>query len=136
MNATSKKTRRASNSNRFAPMRRSPQIERLETRWLPSTITIDHVVIAEADSGTADAIFTVSLSAASDQPVTLVYFTTDGSAQSSSDYVATSGRLTFEAGQTSGTIKVPIIGDAIPESDETFIVHVTNAGYFVTARAE
>ena len=44
-----------------------------------------------------------------------------------SDYVAQSGTLTFSSGQTTRTISVPIIGDTIPERNESFFVNLTTA---------
>src|SRR5262249_17284081 len=74
------------------------------------------------DSGTSAAVFTVTLCAASTQPVTVAYSTADGTAQANSDYVPVSGTLTFAPGVTSLTISVPIIGDHIAEPTETFRV--------------
>ena len=54
------------------------------------------------------------------------YFTTDGSATAGSDYTATSDTLDFDDGQTSLTITVPIIDDAVDENDEDFTVTLSN----------
>ncbi len=70
--------------------------------------------------------FTATLSSASNQTVTLNYQTIDGTALAGSDYLATSGALTFAAGETSKTIEVEIIGDDEIESDETFQVGYSN----------
>ena len=42
----------------------------------------------EGDSGTKDMTFTITLSGASDTPVTVTYATADGTATAGSDYVA------------------------------------------------
>ena len=42
-----------------------------------------------------------------------------------SDYEATSGTLTFAAGETSKTISVPVINDTLPELAQTFTVTLT-----------
>ncbi len=65
--------------------------------------------------------FTVTLSAAYDQAVTMSYRTVDGTATASdSDYVAKTGTLTFAPGETTKTITIIVNGDNKREADETF----------------
>ena len=80
------------------------------------SLSIDDVTVLEGDAGTQDAVFTVSLSAASEQDVRVGFSTADGTALSGSDYVAVSGVLLFQGGETTQTIRVPIVGDAISEA--------------------
>ena len=54
--------------------------------------------------------------------VTVKYSTHSGSATAGEDFTAVSGELTFFPGQTSATIKVPILQDNIQEGKETFAV--------------
>nr|MBC8184547.1 T9SS type A sorting domain-containing protein [candidate division KSB1 bacterium] len=89
----------------------------------PSTISINDVVQSE-DRGAID--FTVSLSAASGLEINISYQTVNGTAVAPGDYTATSGVLVIPAGSTSGTISVPIIDDAISETNETFMVNLSN----------
>ena len=63
---------------------------------------------------------------------TVDYATSDGSATAGSDYTATSGTLTFTSGQTSKTIPVPLIDDALNEADETFTLTLSNATVALT----
>jgi hypothetical protein len=72
------------------------------------------------------AAFTVTLSSASESAVTVNYNTADGTAVAASDYVVSSGTLTFAPGQTSRTILVQTIDDAISEFNETFSVVLSN----------
>ena len=88
----------------------------------PVGVSIDDVEVAEGDTGTSDATFTVTLSAASPNQVTVDYATVAGTALETTDYTAASGTLTFAAGETSKTITVPIIGDLTAEDTETFDV--------------
>src|SRR5690606_5822117 len=74
-----------------------------------------------------NATFTVTLSAASGQTVTVNYATADGTATQPADYTSTSGTLTFTPGSTTQTITVPVIGEAVPEADETFFVNLSGA---------
>src|SRR5207247_4139798 len=61
------------------------------------TVSINDVTVTEPNSGTTSAVFTVTLSNASDQSITVNYTTVDGTALAGSDYVAASGTLTFNA---------------------------------------
>lgn len=95
---------------------------------LPS-LTINDVAVNEGDSGTTDAMFTVTLSEQSEEVVTVDYATSDGTATADDDYVFTSGPppLTFPIGTTTQTITVPVSGDMEEEGDETFYVNLTSA---------
>ncbi|MHB1038240.1 MAG: Calx-beta domain-containing protein [Pirellulales bacterium] len=91
-------------------------------------LSIDDATLAEGDSGTPDMVFTVRLSQAVTQTVTVDFATANGTAASGLDYQAKSGTLTFEPGQAAWqTIVVPVIGDVVDESDETLIVNLSNA---------
>src|SRR5204863_3823937 len=100
----------------------------------PGTPTIsiaDAPAVTEGNAGTAPAAFTVTLSAASNQTVTVAYATGNGTATAGSDYQAASGTLTFAPGETSKTITILVNGDRLPEPNETFYVNLsaaTNAG--------
>jgi hypothetical protein len=54
--------------------------------------------------------------------VTVDYTTANGSATAGQDYTATSGTLSFGVGETTKTITIPILSDAIDEQPETFTV--------------
>jgi hypothetical protein len=88
-------------------------------------ISINDVSKAEGNTGTTQFVFTVSLSAAYDVPVSVNFATVDGTATAGSDYQATSGTLTIPAGQTSGTITVLVNGDRLPEANESFFVNLS-----------
>ncbi len=66
-------------------------------------------------------VFTVTLSVAYDQPVTMSFRTADSTATTSdSDYVAKTGTLTFAPGETTKTITIVVNCDKKKEADETF----------------
>ena len=92
---------------------------------IPS-LAIGDVTLTEGNSGTTNALFTVSLSAASGKTTTVNFATGNGTAIAGSDYTATSGTLTFNPGETSKTISVAVIGDTLQESNETFAVNLSN----------
>jgi len=84
--------------------------------------TISIAVIGETHTTTL-FIFTVSLSNAYDQPVTVSFRTVDGTATSNGgDYVAKSSTLTFLPGQVTKTITIEVKGDAKKEANEVFYV--------------
>jgi probable HAF family extracellular repeat protein len=65
--------------------------------------------------------FTVTLSAAYDQAVTMSFHSVDGTATThDKDYVAQTGTLTFKPGETTKTITIVVNGDNKKENDEMF----------------
>jgi aryl-phospho-beta-D-glucosidase BglC (GH1 family) len=76
--------------------------------------------------GSSLAAFTVSLNSASTSAVTVGFSTSNGTATAGSDYIATSGTLTFAPGETSKTIAIIVNGDATAEAKETFTVTLSN----------
>lgn len=91
------------------------------------TASIADVAVNEGNSGQTTSTFTVTLSAASLQTVTISYYTLNQSASAGSDYQSAAGHVTFVPGSVTQTITVPVIGDATPESNEQFLVLLTNA---------
>lgn len=91
------------------------------------SISINNVSINEGNTGTTAAGFTVSLSNASSQTITVNFTTTNGSAVAGSDYVTTSGTLTFTPGQLTRPVNVTINGDTTFEANETFSVSLSTA---------
>jgi hypothetical protein len=84
--------------------------------------SIGDATVTEGNSGTADAVFTVTLSAASGQSVSVLFSTADGTASGGADFDPVSGTLTFAPGETSKTVTVQVKGDMDVEPDETFLV--------------
>lgn len=80
------------------------------------------VVLAEGDSGSTAARFTVHLSGSSAQSVSVTVTTGGGSATSGSDYTPVSTVLTFAPNEMSKVVTVNILCDTADESDETLNV--------------
>ena len=97
------------------------------------TLTINNVTLNEGNSGTTAFTFTVSLSAAFGQPVTVNYATANGTATAPEDYTAVSGTLTFAPGEVNKTLTVQVNGDTFAEGNETFTVNLSNANNAVIA---
>ncbi len=91
-------------------------------------ITVSDMTIAEGNSGTVNAVFMLTLSAATanGQTVSLQYATANGSASAGSDYVAQSGTVSIAPGALSQTVSVTINGDTNNEGDETFFLNLQN----------
>ncbi|MCE9629569.1 MAG: hypothetical protein K8S94_02460 [Planctomycetia bacterium] len=89
-------------------------------------VSIGSASIAEGAYGTRWMTFTVRLSAASAQAVTVTWATANGTAIAGRDYVRGGGTLRFAAGQTTMTLRVAVKGDRLREANETFGVALSN----------
>jgi hypothetical protein len=86
---------------------------------------------------TTQFTFTVTLSAAYDQPVTMSFRTIDGTATTGDgDYVAKAGMLTFAPGETTKTITIEVNGDRKREGNEYFYLDLfeNSTNSFVTKK--
>jgi hypothetical protein len=101
-----------------------------------SSLTVDDVQVTEGNGGTIGAVFTVRLSAASHETVTVDYATADGTAAAPADYASTTGSLGFPAGTTTRTVTVPVIGDLLDEANETFLLRLSHAAGALIADAQ
>jgi hypothetical protein len=84
------------------------------------------VVPVTVNEGAGQAVFTVTLSKPSKDPVSVSYTTSDGTATGSADYTPVTGVLTFAPGETSKTITVPVLNDTVYEGAETFKLTLSN----------
>lgn len=81
-----------------------------------------------ANGETADLVFQVTLSQASDQPVTVRVATEDNTATvADGDYQAVDEQITFAPGVTAQAVTVRVNGDSKVEPDETFRVRLADA---------
>ena len=90
------------------------------------SVTLGDTVLDEGEHGISLARFPVTLSCPSSVPVSVGYATADGTATAGEDYQATAGTLTVPAGALTATLEVPVFGDAVVESDETFVLELVN----------
>jgi Ca2+-binding RTX toxin-like protein len=102
--------------------------------------TINDPSIIEGDAGTQGLVFTVTLTPAPGHPVTVQFSTANGTAvagpvTAGGDYVATSSpplaALSYGPNDTQRTITVPVNGDLLAESTETFSVNLTASGAMI-----
>jgi len=89
------------------------------------TVSINDLTMAERDVDLFGYEFTVSLSAASTQPVSVRVTTQQGTATDNVDFGAGTVVLNFPAGQTSLPVTVFIKGDTIIEGNEQFFVNLS-----------
>jgi Tol biopolymer transport system component len=83
--------------------------------------------VAEGNSGTRTLSIPVTLSRAPAFTVTVHWATANNTATAPSDYVAASGTLTFNPGQTTRSVPVTVKGDTAQEPDESLLVAFSNA---------
>lgn len=89
-------------------------------------LSISSISITEGSSGSVTAQVPVTLSPTGALPVTVQFFTSNGTALAGSDYVATNGVLTFSPGVQTQLVRVVIISDVSAEANEQFTVRLQN----------
>ncbi len=93
---------------------------------IPTGISLSAATLTTSEgssSVTFNVIRTGDLSLAS----TVKYATADGSASERSDYTAAFGTLRFAPGETSKSVRIFLTNDAYQESDETFVLTLSDA---------
>ena len=86
-------------------------------------LSISDVSMNEGYSGSAKAVFTVTLSEPSAETVTVFVLVSNQSATAGSDYLDPGPQtVTFGPGETVKLVEVAVLGDAGLEEDETFLV--------------
>src|SRR5688572_21612901 len=109
---------------------RTAPLEALEPRRLfaaaaAPVISVGDLAVTEGNDGARDALVTVSLSAASNKPVSVNFRTEDGTALAGADYRTISGTVTFAPGQRTANVAVPVLGDRAGEPNESFSVRLS-----------
>lgn len=92
----------------------------------------DNVMLAQSATSDSEAagsiVVTVNRTGGQEGSATVNYATSNGTATAGSDYTATSGTLTFAAGELAKTFSIPITNDSTLETDETINVTLSAAG--------
>ena len=97
-------------------------------------LSVSDATVIEGNAGSTSAVFTVSLSVQSGPSVTVKYSTSNGSARAGSDYLPVAGTITLSPGVVSATVTVSVLGDRVPERDETFQLRLSQPTAAVIAR--
>jgi glucose/arabinose dehydrogenase len=87
-------------------------------------LTIDDVAVSEGPTATAS--FTVSLSPASANTVSVHYATAAGTA-TATDFVPVVGTVLFNPGETTKPVLITVSDDVLDEEQETFVVRLSGA---------
>ena len=97
------------------------------TAQTPS-LRINDVTVDERDLGPTPSLaeFTISLSAPSQQMVSVLVSTQSDTATANVDFAGGAVTVTFQPGQTSQNIDVAVIGDSIVEGTEQFFLNLSN----------
>lgn len=89
-------------------------------------ISINDISVTEGQTGTTNAVFTVSMSNPSSSIVTVDYSTSDLTTTAGEDYTGSGGTLIFNPGEINKTITASVKGDLQPEINEAFYVNLGN----------
>lgn len=79
----------------------------------------------KGNAGVSDASVTVALGLPSTRVVQVAYATADGGAIQGTDYINTTGVLTFQPGVTAQSITVPVVGDFLARGNKRFSVKLS-----------
>jgi hypothetical protein len=90
------------------------------------SISVRDAVVVEGNSGTTQATLVVALSGPTSQSVSFSFTTSNGTATAGSDYIATSGALTFAPGEVEKPVVVLVNGDTVDEVQETLFLDISN----------
>lgn len=90
-------------------------------------ISVADINLNEGNSDTTTALLTLTLDKPATQTISVDYTTQDATATAGEDYTATTGTVTFNTGATQQTIEVTINGDTFNETNENFLISLTNA---------
>jgi hypothetical protein len=98
----------------------------LHDRRFECKVTIASVSKKEGNSGTTGFVFTLSVSGSPLSTVTVDWATGGGTAPAVTDYLPANGTVSFAPGVTTRTVTVQVVGNTIPEPNETFFVNLSN----------
>jgi hypothetical protein len=92
-------------------------------------VVVNNISILEGNTGTKDAVFTISTSGDLNQDVGVGYTTVSQTAFGGADYLSRGGTVLLNAAKPTALVTVPIVGDLSNEDTETFgllLTSVTN----------
>jgi len=92
------------------------------------SLSVNSLSLSEGNAGTTNFGFTVSMTGGV-APVGGISFTAqtaDGTANAGTDYIAVNGPFTIAEGQSSTTVTVQVVGETVPEGNETFSLTISN----------
>jgi Calx-beta domain len=107
-----------------------PLLEAMEERTLLTAplMYANGASVVEHGTGPVTMQFTINLTSAATQPVTVKYQTSNSTAIAGKDYTAASGTLTIPAGHTSGIIPVTVLADKAATTNRVVYLSLSGAG--------
>ena len=99
-------------------------------RWRDSSASAASIQVSQSTTTNVNATFTLTLAQPDSKQVTVNYATADGTALAGTDYVQTSGSVSFAIGETSKTVVVPVFPASAFAPSKSFSLKlsgVTNA---------
>lgn len=105
------------------------EVEDHEVTLSLPTLSVADAVLIEGDAGPTELGFTVSIPVPVQQDVSFSFESVDGTATASDDFNSVSSNASIPGGQglTSVDVSVPVLGDTTYETDETFVLMLSNA---------
>jgi hypothetical protein len=104
-----------------AVISRSPATGLIIDRDAPPCVFIGDATVVEGDSSSTTALFTIWLSRSNQQPMTVAFRTSNGTAVSGEDYNPVDSFITFPPGVVTQNISIAIVGDFRNEPIEEFL---------------
>jgi Calx-beta domain len=122
-------SRNTMNAGRRCGRSTRPSLEAMEERTLLTVpiIYANSASVVEHGTGPVTMQFTINLTSASAQAVTVNYQTSNSSAIAGTDYAAAAGTLTIPAGQTSRIIPVTVLPDQAATTNRVFYLSLSGA---------
>lgn len=127
--------------SRFASQSLQDKIDAAQSESIvPVAVAVSDAEIVEGDNGSTFAEFQVAISSHFAETVSVDYMTqaetaNDDPANGAQDFQAVSGTLTWNPGDdNTKTIQVPVVGDTLPELDETFLLTLVNTNADIIRR--
>jgi hypothetical protein len=107
-----------------------PSLEAMEGRTLLTAAPLmyaNSATVVEHGTGPVTMQFTINLTSAAKQPVTVHYQTSNSTAIAGTEYTAAAGTLTIPAGKTSGIIPVTVLLDKAATANKVFYLSLSGA---------
>jgi Calx-beta domain len=107
-----------------------PSLEAMEGRTLLTAAPFmyaNSASVVEHGTGPVTMQFTINLTSAATQPVTVKYQTSNSTAIAGTEYTAAAGTLTIPAGKTSGIIPVGVLLDKAATGNKVFYLSLSGA---------
>src|SRR5262249_14519055 len=92
----------------------------------PPALSINPIALTDGNTASNVVNFSVTLSLASTQRVTVAFATSNGTALAGTDYSIRSGTLTLNPGVTNVNLAISILGDTLYEPNKFFFVNLSS----------